>query len=109
MKTCPDCGAPGPFPNGRRQCNRCYRAAERVAYTTARYESTERSAAEIQGLIKANFDEQQAVLDDVERGKAERIAALQGQQRALYVQKRAAELAERGQAPRERVGVRREG
>lgn len=104
-KPCPDCGAAGPFPNGRRQCNTCYRAAERARQAVPTFESTSMSAQEIHALIIANANAQQAVLDDVEPGKASRIAKLQGAQRQLYTQKRAAELAERGQAPREAVGV----
>lgn len=71
-------------------------------------ESTGLSSEEIQRLIIANANEQQAVLDDTERDKATRIAKLREQQKQLYAQRDAARNAERGQAPRERVGVRAE-
>lgn len=105
MKPCPDCGAAGPFPNGRRQCNTCYRAAERARQAVPTFESTGQTSAEIQQLIVANASEQQRVLDDIEPNKAKRIAALQATQKQLYAQRDAARRAERGQAPRESVGV----
>lgn len=77
-----------------------------MKHVTTTIESTALDSAAIQTLIIANMNEQQAVLDDIQPGKAERIAKLQEQQKRLYAQRDAARKAERGQAPRERVGVR---
>lgn len=105
MKPCSTCGGDGPIGAGRRQCNVCYRAAERARQAAPTFESTGLTAAEIQSMISQNMNEQQAVLDDILPGKAARIAKLQEQQKQLYAQRDAARNAERGQAPREQVGV----